>query len=280
MTHTNFKYTSLLRNNNDFILNSTRIFNLSSLSPSPQACGVGMENKNIIYWPPASLRGANKVTYRYRANIFILNSKSFSTKVEIKDFIKINQLNYKEINKNDFSLVKGSYEYLRSIAEYRKLNWSPRSSNDWLHFKLGCIYFEEQFKVNLLLFLNSLQTHQSYSILFDCISDEGEIISLDSSYLINNDTNPDILISTIKRILEDKAFKYGVDVYSHIAIRYAGLSIKVENPVFRDSPTTRKIMSSKKISHRFLSSKYVPFTMEYEKYSIITNRYVNDFKQY
>lgn len=81
----------------------------------------------------------------------------------------------------------------------------------------------------------------------------------------------------IIRIIENKAYKYGIDIYSVIIVRYAPISIKVDNPDFSDNrKEIRDFMTKKKISHRFLSNKYVPFFMDYEKYGSITNRYTNE----
>lgn len=205
----------------------------------------------------------------------------YNTEIDIKDLRKINKENFLNEDLKDFSLVKGSYEYLNSIAKFRNLKWNDRESKDWLHFKLGFLKNKKIFEKNLKLFLNKLQPHQSYTIVFDCINNKGETVSLDKSYLVNYDTDPELLLIAIKRYLDNKAFKYGLDLYSSISVRYSGISKKVENLTLADinTPETRRILAKKDINHRFLSNKYVPFTMNYGLNSSITDNYINEFNE-
>lgn len=133
--------TKLFAGLNPGFVNASKLTYSFSLTPPPtyQACGGRL-----------GACGNIPLNFFNRKRKFSI-SRFYCSINDTMKYEIINKDNYKEISPNDFSLVKGSYEYQKSIGNYRKLRWNARTWKDYTTKKLGSISDEIMFK-RILIF--------------------------------------------------------------------------------------------------------------------------------
>jgi len=100
--------------------------------------------------------------------------------------------------------------------------------------------------------------------------------TIDFHYIVNNSTNALELMYHIYRQIEDSTIKYRFKVGDKIVCRFKPLYVKVKDPKFtggRVDNTIYKPTSVKlNINSRFLSSSFLPHTMNLDFYGILLKK--------
>jgi len=100
--------------------------------------------------------------------------------------------------------------------------------------------------------------------------------TIDFHYLVNNTTNANLLMRHIYKQIEKHIIKYKFKIGDKIVCRYKPLYIKVndpkftggriENTLYKPTPVKLNILS------RFLSSSFLPHTMNLDFYGILLKK--------
>jgi len=168
---------------------------------------------------------------------------------------------------NDLSLNKNEIKYLHELNLDPIYRWASRSYD---YNRLGEYGNSYELKENLENIIKNLSSSQTYSIMFIIYTNQG-FKSINRQILINFDTNIDLILRFLLKRIDLLTSKYGIYYSSTIYFKIRPLYVKLNQPNFNPIKID-KDSSFKPVTSKYLSSKYIPYSMDFKFYGIIVSR--------
>lgn len=136
--------------------------------------------------------------------------------------------------------------------------------------------------------LESLSPLNSYSLAIMVVQSNVEgnksnimVKTIDSHFLVNNTTNPVVLMQQVYLRISALAIQYHFQIGDKIVCKYKPLHVKINDPKFKGGrventifkPTTAKL----NVFNTFLSSNFLPHTMNLAFYGVLWQKEGNTF---
>jgi len=171
--------------------------------------------------------------------------------------------NRQPIKTNDLSLVNGEFKDFSMVKLDSNIEWK---SGHWSYGSFGAINRSTLVRSKIQNVLNNLSPLQSYSMLLILHTSHCGFLTITKQVILNKETNVEKLHKFILNKIDILAFKYDIELSDTICYKHRPLYVKVKDSTLTtiDPNISKKFMKSK-----FISSKYMPFSMNLSNYGVL-----------
>jgi len=196
----------------------------------------------------------------------------------------------KNLYENPLSIKDGAYSYVKDIKLNNKIKWVGGAAHSE---SIGIIgWFGEDkdlssygdFTNNVKKLAQIFETFSplnSYSLAIIISKGDNTVKTADFHYLVNNTTNVHDLMKNIYLRISELMVRYKFKVSDKLICKYKPLSFKVKDPKFPGGRIKNTLYKPTEINldlpNRFLSSSFLPHTMDIKFYGVLLSKEGNIF---